>query len=179
MHGGSIQAFSEGVGQGSTFRIDLPLIPIHRKDDEIEQVHPHSALSSAPFEVRGIALRGVKVLVVDDEQDAREMIRRVLVASGAEVNTASSAAEVLQLLDDLNPDVLISDVGLPGEDGYELIRKIRMRGGRTGRIRAVALTAFARLEDRTKALLAGYQMHLAKPVDARELIVTIASLAGK
>jgi CheY-like chemotaxis protein len=76
-------------------------------------------------------------------------------------------------------DVLVSDVGLPGEDGYELIRKVRMLGEGKGRIRAVALTAFARLEDRTRAMLSGYQMHLAKPVDARELIVTVGTLAGK
>jgi PAS domain S-box-containing protein len=179
MHGGSIKALSDGPGTGSTFCVNLPLTVVHQQDDRTDQVHPRNALSSTSFEVRGITLKGVKVLVVDDEQDAREMVRRVLTAAGAEVTTASSAAEALQLLDYSKPDVLVSDIGLPGEDGYDLIRKVRMRGEGLGRVRAVALTAFTRLEDRTKAMLAGYQMHLAKPVDARELIVTIATLAGK
>ena len=177
MHGGSIQAMSEGVGKGSTFLINLPLAVVHSADEE--RVHPRSAIASSPTEVRGISLRGVKVLVVDDEADARELVRRVLATAGAEVSTAASAAEALQLIETHPLDVLVSDVGMPGEDGYELIRKVRMLGEGAGRIRAVALTAFARLEDRTKAMLSGYQMHLAKPVDARELIVTVGTLARK
>ena len=129
--------------------------------------------------MRGIGLRGVKVLVVDDEPDARDVVRRLLTAAGAEVIAAASAAEALELLERHHPDVLVSDIGMPGEDGYELIRKVRMLGEGAGATRAVALTAFARLEDRTRAMLAGYQMHLAKPVDARELIVTVATLARK
>jgi len=179
MHGGGIRAMSEGLGKGSTFRVELPLLVVHSQDQESERVNPRAALAEGPFQIGGISLKGGSVLVVDDEQDAREVIRRVLTAAGATVSAAGSAAEALQLLDQMTPDVLISDVGLPGEDGYELIRKVRMRGKAGGRIRAVALTAFARLEDRTKALMSGYQMHLAKPVDARELIVTVATLAGK
>jgi PAS domain S-box-containing protein len=179
MHGGSIRAMSEGLDKGSTFRVELPLLVVHSQGQEGQRVNPRAALADGSFQIGDITLKGVSVLVVDDEQDAREVIRRVLTASGATVTAAGSAAEALQMLDHATPDVLISDVGLPGEDGYELIRKIRMRGNAGGRIRAVALTAFARLEDRTKALMSGYQMHLAKPVDARELIVTVATLAGK
>ena len=178
MHGGSIQAKSEGAGRGSTFLINLPLAVIHPMPADIERVPPGSVITH-PTEMRGISLRGVRVLVVDDEADAREMVQRVLVNAGAEVSTAGSAAEALHLIETLRLDVLVSDVGMPGEDGYELIRKVRMLGEGAGRIRAVALTAFARLEDRTKAMLSGYQMHLAKPVDARELIVTVGTLAGK
>jgi PAS domain S-box-containing protein len=179
MHGGSIQAMSEGVGKGSTFLISLPVTVVHPEHTEADRVHPRSAVASSPTEVRGISLRGVKILVVDDEADARAMVQRVLETAGADVITAASAAEALQVIEIRPLDVLVSDVGLPGEDGYELIRKVRMLGEGAGRLRAVALTAFARLEDRTKAMLSGYQMHLAKPVDARELIVTVATLARK
>ena len=179
MHGGAIRALSEGIGKGSTFLISLPVTVVHPDLADAERVHPHSAVASSPTEVRGISLQGVKVLVVDDEADARAMVQRVLSTAGADVSTAASAAEALKAIETCAFDVLVSDVGLPGEDGYELIRKVRMLGEGAGRIRAVALTAFARLEDRTRAMLSGYQMHLAKPVDARELIVTVGTLARK
>jgi CheY-like chemotaxis protein len=179
MHGGAIRAMSEGVGKGSTFVVELPVTAVHGDRGQAERVHPRAAVSAAPFEVRGITLAGVKVLVVDDEADAREVVRRVLTASGAEVATAASAAEALAVVGEFAPGVLVSDVGLHGEDGYELIRKVRMLGGDAGRVPAVALTAFARLEDRTRAMLSGFQMHLAKPVDARELVVTVATLASR
>jgi PAS domain S-box-containing protein len=179
MHGGSIQAMSEGIGKGSTFLISLPVTVVHPEHADAERVHPRSAVALSPTEVRGISLRGVKVLVVDDQEDARSMVHRVLATAGADVSTAASAAEALQIVETRPFDVLVSDVGLPGEDGYELIRKVRMLGQGAGKLPAVALTAFARLEDRTKAMLSGYQMHLAKPVDARELIVTVATLARK
>jgi CheY-like chemotaxis protein len=170
---------SDGIGKGSTFLISLPVTVVHPEHADAERVHPRSAVASSPTEVRGISLQGVRVLVVDDEADARAMVQRVLAAAGAAVSTAASAAEALQVIQTRPLDVLVSDVGLPGEDGYELIRKVRMLGEGAGRLRAVALTAFARLEDRTKAMLSGYQMHLPKPVDARELIVTVATLARK
>jgi CheY-like chemotaxis protein len=180
MHGGSIRATSDGPGKGSTFLVNLPLAVVRQpNDDDEERVHPRAAVGADLAEVRGISLRGVKALVVDDEADAREMVRRVLMGAGAEVLGAASAADALELLGRYKPDVLLSDIGMAEEDGYELIRKVRMMGEGTGAIRAVALTAFARLEDRTRAMLAGYQMHLSKPVDARELIVTVAALARK
>lgn len=177
MHGGSIQALSEGQGKGSTFVISLPITALHSGGED--RVHPRMAVTASPYSFAGITLKGVKVLVVDDEADAREMVRRVLAASGADVEVAGSAAEALVQVENFMPHVLVSDIGLLGDDGYELIRKIRMLGEGMSTIRAVALTAFARLDDRTRAMLAGYQMHLAKPVDARELIVTVATLAGR
>jgi CheY-like chemotaxis protein len=177
MHGGSIAALSGGPGKGATFIVNLPLASIQPAGED--RVYPRTAITDSPAEVRGISLQGVKVLVVDDEPDARDLVRRVLSTAGAHVITASSAPEALRLLVEHAPDVLVSDVGLPGEDGYELIRKVRALGDGAGRVRAVALTAFARLDDRTKAMLSGFQMHLTKPTDARELIVTIATLVRK
>jgi len=179
MHGGTIHAMSQGPGTGSTFLVNLPVAVVHQPDADVERIHPRAAVTTNPAAVGGVSLQGIKVLVVEDEADARDIVRRVLTAAGAEVVTAASSAEALKLLDRDKPHVLVSDIGMPGEDGYELIRKIRMMGEGTASIRAVALTAFARLEDRTRAMLAGYQMHLTKPVDARELIVTVATLARK
>jgi len=123
------------------------------------------------------SLRGVRVLVVEDEPDARALVRRVLRECEAEVTTAASAAEALELLRESRPHVLISDIGMPGEDGYELIRKLRTMGNGFGQIPAVALTAYARSEDRERALRAGYQVHVPKPVEPAELVATVASLA--
>jgi CheY-like chemotaxis protein len=134
---------------------------------------------SSPDDGNEQALDGVKVLVVDDEPDARELIRRLLADCSADVVTAASAREALDLMASAHPDVLVSDIGMPGDDGYELIRRVRMRGDRVSRLPAIALTAMSRLQDRTQALLAGYQIHLAKPVDARELLVTVATLARR
>nr|MBA2540664.1 response regulator [Deltaproteobacteria bacterium] len=125
-------------------------------------------------------LSGLKVLVVDDEPDARELLRHVLMAAQADVQTAASADEGLAALMSYRPDVVVSDIGMPIRDGYHLMRAIRSRtpeeGGRTP---AIALTAFARSEDRTRALMAGYQVHMAKPIEPNELVVTIGSLTGR
>jgi CheY-like chemotaxis protein len=127
----------------------------------------------------GISLDGVRVLVVDDDPDARDLIRRLLEDSAAMVTTTGSAAEALDVLDHFDPHVLVSDIGMPGRDGYDLIHEVRSRGrARGGTVPAIALTAFARSEDRTRALVAGYQMHVAKPVEPTELIASVASLAG-
>ena len=126
------------------------------------------------------SLAGILVLAVDDDADALQLIRRVLEDCGAKVLMATSAREALELLVRDRPDMLLSDIGMPGEDGYELIRKVRAiapdAGGRTP---AAALTAFARAEDRTRALRAGYQTHLAKPVEPAELTAVVASLATR
>ena len=142
---------SDGPGTGSTFLVTLPVAVVH-SDDAADRVHPRAAVAATPAAVRGISLQGVKVLVVEDEADARNIVRRVLTAAGAEVIAAASASQALELLERNQPDVLVSDIGMPGEDGYELIRKIRMMGQGAGGIRAVALTAFARLEDRTRTI---------------------------
>jgi CheY-like chemotaxis protein len=124
-------------------------------------------------------LAGIAVVVVDDDADARELLQAVLRDAAAQVSTAASAAAGLELVKAQHPDVLISDIGMPERDGYQLIRDIRRlpstEGGRTP---AIALTAFARSEDRTKAMLAGYQVHVSKPIEAQELVATVLSLAG-
>ncbi len=125
-------------------------------------------------------LDGLRVLVVDDEPDARTLVTAVLEGHGAHVTTASSAGEALNEVERNRPDVMVSDIGMPGEDGYSLIRKVRgSTGGGVKAIPAVALTAFARMEDRTRAIFAGFQSHVAKPVDPEELLMVVASLAGR
>nr|MBA3768239.1 response regulator [Acidobacteriota bacterium] len=120
---------------------------------------------------------GVKVLVVDDEADTRELLRVGISQCGAEVLTATSAQEALEVVEEERPDLLVSDIGMSGEDGYELIRKVRaLPAGRGGKIPAIALTAYARTEDRLRALRAGYQMHIPKPVELAELLAVMASL---
>jgi signal transduction histidine kinase/CheY-like chemotaxis protein len=176
MHGGSVTAHSEGEGRGSQFIISLPVVIAH-SDDETKS-HPQAVFSTDGSQPERIDLRGVKVLLVDDDADARDVMVRVISGCAAEVTAVASASEALKAIALLRPDVLISDIGLPGEDGYELIRKIRMLG-EGGDTAAIALTALSRLEDRTQALLAGFQIHLKKPVDTRELLITIASLAGR
>ncbi|HEY6483367.1 MAG TPA: hybrid sensor histidine kinase/response regulator [Steroidobacteraceae bacterium] len=178
MHGGTIQAHSEGLGQGSTFTVQLPVLTVQRQDGAAQAAAQTAVLAQPPPDPH-VSLSGITVLLADDDRDARELLCQVLSGQGAQVLAASSAAEALHAVEHSRPDVLISDIEMPGEDGYELIRKVRMLGEGAGAIPALALTALSRLEDRTRALLAGYQIHLAKPVDAGELIVTVASLAGR
>ena len=126
------------------------------------------------------ALKGARLLVVDDEADARGLLQRVFTDCEAQVTTASSAAEALELLKAAPYDVIVSDIGMPGMDGYEFIRRVRMleaAGG--GQTPAIAMTAFARSEDRTRALHAGFQVHIAKPMEPAELVAMVASLTGR
>jgi CheY-like chemotaxis protein len=181
LHGGSVHAASPGEGRGATFVVHLPLsLLTHDHDSD----HPGAKAvrrPGSPAEQFHANLADVSILVVDDERDARELVRRLLVECDARVLTAASADEALPLLSaDHRPDVLISDIGMPGVDGYEFIRRVRALGpDRGGAVPAVALTAFARSEDRTRAILAGYQMHVAKPVEPAELVAVVASLAGR
>ena len=125
-------------------------------------------------------LRGLTVLVVDDQEDARELLRRVLEECAATVLLAETAADALVLVESQRPDVLVTDIGMPDADGFELLRRVRALGPeRGGRLPAIALTAFARSEDRTRALRAGFLVHVSKPVDASELVATVASVAGR
>ncbi|WP_428940319.1 ATP-binding response regulator [Fontivita pretiosa] len=179
LHGGSIIAFSEGKDQGATFIVSLPLSAMREQYEQPPSTEPGSSAfpqAVAPYQ---IDLSGVRVLVVDDEPDARELVRRVLEMNRAQVQTAESAAQALELLRRIRPDLVLADIGMPGEDGYQFIRKLRQlpqaEGGGTP---AVALTAFARSEDRRRALLAGYQMHVPKPVEPAELLAVIASVCG-
>jgi PAS domain S-box-containing protein len=177
LHGGEVLVKSPDDGQGSTFVVRLPLSVVHLEDSDWKRSHPREGAGAAGQEETP-DLRGIRVLVVDDEADARETLRQILSHCGAEVRTAASALEALEALGGYRPDVLLSDIGMPEQDGYALIRQVRMlppeQGGRTP---AAALTAFARGEDRRRALLAGFQTHLAKPIEIRELAAVVADLA--
>jgi signal transduction histidine kinase/ActR/RegA family two-component response regulator len=176
MHGGSIGAKSEGEGRGSTFIVKLPLL-IADLDHDASR-HPQAAIGDVSFRAR-VSLKGLKILVVDDERDAREVLWHILSERGADVITCASADEALSAIEGIGPDVVVSDIGMPLRDGYEFIRQVRMLGEPIGRVPALALTAFSRLDDRTQALLAGFQAHLAKPVDARELVLSLAAIVGR
>jgi PAS domain S-box-containing protein len=177
LHGGNISARSPGAGQGSTFTVELPLMVVHAHIEPTGAAG--QAVSVVPAPHQRVALDGVRVLVVDDEPDARELIRKLLEDCKAEVVTAGSAAEAVPLLQSQKLHVLVSDIGMPGVDGYEFLRQVRtMKPENGGKIPAIALTAFARSEDRTRALMAGYQVHVSKPVEPAELIATVASVAG-
>jgi CheY-like chemotaxis protein len=125
-------------------------------------------------------LAGLKILVVDDEPDSRTLIHRVLLQCQAVVLTAANAEEGLALLKEHKPDVLVSDIGMPGTDGYQFLRQVRqLNADEGGKTPAIALTAFARSEDRTRAMMAGYNVHIAKPIETQELLATVGSLAGR
>jgi signal transduction histidine kinase/CheY-like chemotaxis protein len=175
LHGGTIRAQSPGEGQGATFVVRLPLNPVYAEQSGSEPRHPASGevrIESPPV------LNGVQVLAVDDEPDAREFLAICLEKSGAEVRSVASAAEALDMLKRWHPSVLVADIGMPEEDGYTLIQKIReQEPGGVAQIPAVALTAFAQTEDRSQALSAGYQVHVPKPVEPAELIAIVADLA--
>jgi len=179
LHGGWIRAKSGGLSKGSTFTVHLPLKIAQRAIEEEERLNPERSISSPSYR-RNSSLSGLKVLVVDDERDSRELLKRVLEDCGAVVRTAASAAEALPVIRSMPPDVLISDIGMPEVDGYAFLRKVRALGpGAGSRVPAVALTAFTRSEDRAKALLAGFVAHVSKPTEPAELIATIAAVAGR
>jgi signal transduction histidine kinase/ActR/RegA family two-component response regulator len=177
LHGGTIRADSAGRGQGATFNVRLPLAM--SQIAEVPKVVPTSkqvTLGSATY--AGTDLSGTKVLVVDDEPDARDLACRILLQCSADVVTAGSAAEALALLESEHPDVLVSDIGMPVIDGYELLMRIRgLSNKRHNTIPAIALTAFARAEDQTRALQAGYSVHMTKPVEAAELVAAVFGLS--
>jgi signal transduction histidine kinase/DNA-binding response OmpR family regulator len=178
LHGGTVHADSAGAGQGATFTVNLPLINTDVDYSEAERAHstPVDGETTASYSL----LDGLRVLVVDDEVDTRDLIAAVLVRVGAEVQTASTAHEALQALERWVPDVLVSDIGMPDEDGYTLIKKVReLDAKQPGWIPALALTAYASVEDRMRALSAGFQMHMTKPLDPAELVAVVASLCGR
>lgn len=178
LHGGTITASSQGRGLGATFSVELPQRGASRAGSEPP---PPPEIEPMPESERlNASLRGLSVVVCDDEPDARELLVNVLGERGARVVAASSASEALEALCRTLPDVLVSDIGMPGEDGYSLIRRVRElppeRGGMTP---ALALTAFARREDARRAFDAGYQMHLAKPARASDVVGAVATLAAR
>ena len=172
LHGGTVSAYSDGVGKGATFSASFPLLT-----DRTAPVAPHSGeIHSSEFR----SLDGLRVLLVDDEVETRQIISTVVQRTGAEVKTCTSAREALTELVAWRPHVILSDIGMPDEDGYSFINRVRSlphdEGGATP---AAALTAYARDEDRKQALDAGYQMHIAKPIGAGQLVNMIARLAGR
>jgi PAS domain S-box-containing protein len=177
LHGGTISVASEGEGKGATFGLSLPLMPISR-EVPTERAHPQAGGSEISLDCPP-EVAGLKILAVDDDADTCDMIRAALEQCGVKVETATSADAGFEAFRSFQPDVLISDVQMPDVDGYEFIRRIREfeKPLRT-KVPAVALTAFARIEDRVKSLAAGYQMHIAKPVEPGELITIVASLSG-
>ena len=178
MHGGTIDVSSGGVNQGSTFRLKVPLMIVHPVREEVPRVHPRSGTTAARTAVQD--LRGVHVLAVDDEPDALALVSEVLEAAGARVSTANSAQEALRHLSVDVPDVVVADLGMPLVDGFQFIDRVRRHHSvRVREVPAAALTAYARSEDRVKALRAGFQIHLAKPIDPAELVTTIAALAKR
>jgi CheY-like chemotaxis protein/anti-sigma regulatory factor (Ser/Thr protein kinase) len=171
LHSGHVRADSAGPGQGSTFTVQLPSLA--------ERPVPAGA-ATGPETKSLPPLHGLTVLVVDDQEDARELMRVVLGRRGATVVVAESTAAALEALDRCRPDVILSDVEMPGEDGYSLIRKVRARSPeRGGTVPAAALTAYARTEDRVHSLRAGFHRHVPKPVQPDELAEIVASLAGR
>ncbi|KAB8320480.1 response regulator [Tolypothrix campylonemoides VB511288] len=179
LHGGTVHAESQGEGKGATFKVRLPLVKESRtREQQSKEENISSVLlcTSTPLPI----LDGVQILVVDDEADSREFLVAAIEMCGAEVIAVSSAIEAIQVISQQRLDVLVSDIGMPGEDGYSLIRKVRMLPKEQGGdIPAVALTAYAREEDRMRSLSQGFQMHLSKPVEPDKLATIIASLVKK
>ena len=178
LHGGTVWADSSGEGRGAIFTVAFPVGVLRPGMSEFKRIDP----SAGPLAYLNDAIRidGLRVIIVDDETESRELLTVMLMQHGAEVKACASAAEALEEIERWQPHVLVSDIGMPDEDGYALIRKLRAREpARGGNIPAVALTGYAKLEDRLRALASGFQLHVSKPVEAAELITVIASLSGR
>ena len=178
LHGGSVRVKSSGTGKGASFIVSLPMTVLHPLQEPWERGHPQSKPRDLPS-VPAISLNNVSVLVIDDELDARNLLKLLLESAGAMVYLAPSAEQGMEHLLTKSVDVLICDIGMPDVDGYSLMRRIRALGdGQKSEVAAVALTAYARLEDRTEAMSAGFQNHLPKPVEPAELLAVVHSLAN-
>jgi CheY-like chemotaxis protein len=178
MHGGTVHAASAGEGEGATFRVRLPLMIVHPEPPAPRREHPRTERRDPLADLAD--LRGIRVLAIDDEEDALTLLRVVLETAGAEVTTLSSPVTALERVAALRPDVLVVDLGMPEMDGFDFIARIRASSDPDVReVPATALTAFARSDDRTKALRSGFEMHLSKPVDPGELVASIATLVRR
>jgi CheY-like chemotaxis protein len=172
-HGGTIEATSEGKDMGSTFTLRLPTTP--REERSIQLAELPKIIGS-----KKLRLDSIRLLVVDDDDDNRDLLKTLLSHYGAVVTLASSAAEAMKFLIDSPPDILISDIGMPDEDGYQFMTKVRkLPKKKGGNIPAIALTAFAKIEDREKALSVGFQQHIAKPIDPTAFVKIIAEMASE
>jgi CheY-like chemotaxis protein len=175
LHGGNVDVSSPGKGSGSTFRILLPTLSVA---GEAGAAAPRAAAAVSRVDVRPL-LKGVRAVVVDDDRDARELLTEMLRVRGAEVTATDSGAACLALLDREVPDIIISDIAMPGLDGFEMMEQVRGRPAeRGGRVPAVAVSAYARHEDTERSLSSGFDAHLSKPVDVDELVVIITALAA-
>ena len=184
LHGGTIHAESEGVNKGAEFIVKLPVTALNsekvilKKEMQTERIHPASkgeVIITCPDEIKNL-----RILLVDDEPDTRTMLEYIFTSCGAQTKIAASTAEALEILETNELDILISDIGMPERDGYELIKKIReLAPEKNGRIPAVALTAYARVQDRLRILSSGFQMHVTKPIEPAELLTVVASLANR
>ena len=196
MHGGSVRAESEGEGRGTTFIVSLPIIAVSgvtierpeseladsesRSSDGIQGHNDRAAEQQPGFDLKSDILSGLRVLTVDDQPDTRDLIILALTRYGAEVRSCMSATEALSMIQEWKPEIIVSDIGMPGGDGYDLMRKVRaLDADGIGQIPAVALTGYAGAEDELKARSAGYQVHIAKPVELRELVATLAKLSHR
>jgi PAS domain S-box-containing protein len=176
LHGGTVRCESPGVGAGSVFTVTIPMAPLQYPPSQ-EEVHPRVGIAArtslAP------TLDGLRVLLVDDERDTLDALELALAGAGADVRTANSVSRAVEILDEWRPGVIVSDIGMPEQDGFALIRRVRERPAELGgRVPAVALTAYARVEDRLRVLSAGFQMHVSKPIEPAELIAIVASAAS-
>jgi DNA-binding response OmpR family regulator len=163
---------------GATFRVALPTMIVHPEPTQEPRTHPRSQPQSTALSLAGLA--GIQIVAVDDDQDALGLLRVVFEAAGADVRTYASSAAALEALPALRPQALVVDLGMPLIDGFQFIRRVRAADDpRLAHIPAAALTAFARSEDRIKALRAGFEMHLAKPVDPSELVAAVAALVRR
>jgi signal transduction histidine kinase/ActR/RegA family two-component response regulator len=179
LHGGTVSATSDGEGKGATFTVMLPVSPIYQLDVSGVRVHP-GARDLLPADDTIERLDNLKILIVDDEPDTRELLKQGLEYCGAVVRVASCAAQAIDEMVASIPDILISDVGMPDIDGYDLIRQVRgLPPEKGGKVAAIALTAYTRTEDRLHALRAGYDMHVPKPVELAELVAVAASVARR
>lgn len=175
LHGGTVEVYSDGEGQGAMFSVKLLFADSYQKTSDFQ--HQQSPEGNGVAIANKPSLAGLQVLVVDDDPDTRDFLTTVLEQQGAKVTAVTSASEALESLQKLIPDILVSDIGMPGEDGYGLIRKVRaLQAEQGGKIPAIALTAYASAEERTRVLSAGFQMHLPKPVEPAELITIVASM---
>jgi PAS domain S-box-containing protein len=177
MHGGTVLADSAGEGEGSTFTVRLPVMIVQPSTRTRLREHPMAAQQQPLEKVSGLA--DVHVLAVDDEADSLGLLRVVLQSAGARVTTASSGPAALAMIEQVRPDVVVADIGMPEMDGFEFISRVRALPGAVADTPAAALTAFARSEDRTKALQQGFEMHLSKPVDPGELVASVATLVRR